>query len=248
VNAKSWHTFQDLKKKLSVLTSVSTAQAHWQQGPRIPVFVCVFYYNFYSIFYFWASRPGHHLKLFIIAARNGTSPVLRRCDHASFALKEVDDISCASSTDQHRWNWKISSAARQSTCENADKNRVSTIGWADLLLYDVCHGDFAPTESRRFVLDWIKVRKSFEIIEISRFIAPFVPSFIMTNIIGALPTNGQGGVFNAGGPGGVGMLTDSSEFLQWMSQTIVPALFQDAVCGDGKCDADEQAALGRFGW
>jgi hypothetical protein len=75
-----------------------------------------------------------------------------------------------------------------------------------------------------------------------------VGSIIMTNILGSLPTNGQGGVFNAGGPGAVGMLTSSSEVLQWLSETIVPALFQDAVCGDGKCDADEQAAVGRFGW
>ena len=73
-------------------------------------------------------------------------------------------------------------------------------------------------------------------------------SIIMTNILGSLPTNGQGSIFNAGGPGGTGLLTSSNDFLQWMSQTIVPALFQDAVCGDGSCDADEQAAVGRFGW
>jgi hypothetical protein len=76
----------------------------------------------------------------------------------------------------------------------------------------------------------------------------FVFSIIMTNIIGALPPNGQGGVFNAGGPGAIGMLSSSSDFLEWMNQTIVPALFQDAVCGDGSCDADEQAAVNRFGW
>ena len=70
----------------------------------------------------------------------------------------------------------------------------------------------------------------------------------MANVIGSLPTNGQGGVFNAGGPGAIGILGSSNDLLQWLNQTIVPALFQDAVCGDGQCDADEQAAVGRFGW
>ena len=41
----------------------------------------------------------------------------------------------------------------------------------------------------------------------------FVLSVIMTNIIGTLPTNGQGGVFNAGNPGGIGMLGTTNDFL-----------------------------------
>ncbi len=70
----------------------------------------------------------------------------------------------------------------------------------------------------------------------------------MSDIIAALPTNGQGGFFNAGGPGASGMLTSSSQLLQWLSQTIIPALFQDAICGDGQCNADEMPGVGRFGW
>ena len=73
-------------------------------------------------------------------------------------------------------------------------------------------------------------------------------SVTMSNIMESLPINGQGGFFNSGGPGSTGLLTSSSQLLDWLSQTIVPALFQDAVCGDGKCDADEQPAVGRFGW
>jgi hypothetical protein len=70
----------------------------------------------------------------------------------------------------------------------------------------------------------------------------------MSDIMASLPTNGQGGFFNAGGPGATGLLTSSDQLIDWLSQTIVPALFQDAVCGDGQCDADEDSGLGRFGW
>ncbi len=73
-------------------------------------------------------------------------------------------------------------------------------------------------------------------------------SVTMSNIMGSLPTNGQGGFFNAGGPGSTGRLTASNQVLQWLGETLVPALFQDAMCGDGQCDADEQPAVGRFGW
>ncbi len=64
----------------------------------------------------------------------------------------------------------------------------------------------------------------------------------------SLPTNGQGGFFNAGGPGSKGMLASSNQLMQWISEVVVPSLFQDSACGDGQCDADEQPELGRFGW
>ncbi len=70
----------------------------------------------------------------------------------------------------------------------------------------------------------------------------------MSDIMASLPANGQGDVFNAGGSGASGLLTSSDQLIQWLSQTIVPALFQDAICGDGQCDADEDSGLGRFGW
>jgi hypothetical protein len=70
----------------------------------------------------------------------------------------------------------------------------------------------------------------------------------MSDIMASLPANGQGGFFNAGGPGSTGLLTSSDQLIEWLSQTIVPTLFQDAVCGDGKCDADEDPGIGRFGW
>lgn len=73
-------------------------------------------------------------------------------------------------------------------------------------------------------------------------------SIVLSNIMAALPTNGQFGYLNSPGPGASGMLTSPDQLLQWISETIVPALYQDAVCGDGNCDADEQPAVGRFGW
>ncbi len=64
----------------------------------------------------------------------------------------------------------------------------------------------------------------------------------------SLPTDGQGGFFNAGGPGSSGMLASSDQLLQWIGQAVVPSLFHDSVCGDGQCDADEKPGFGRFGW
>jgi hypothetical protein len=63
----------------------------------------------------------------------------------------------------------------------------------------------------------------------------------------SLPTNGQGGYFNAGGPGATGILSSSDDVIAWL-QEIIPTIFSDAVCGDGSCDADEKQGLGRFGW
>ena len=74
-----------------------------------------------------------------------------------------------------------------------------------------------------------------------------VLSVIMSRIMGSLPTNGQGGYFNAGGPGASGLLGSSSDIIAWL-QGIIPTIFPDAICGDGSCDADEQQGLGRFGW
>ena len=73
-------------------------------------------------------------------------------------------------------------------------------------------------------------------------------SILLSNVVESLPTTGQGSVFNSGGPGATGMLASSSDLLSWFSQTLVPTLFQDAVCGDGQCDFDESRGLGRFGW
>jgi hypothetical protein len=73
-------------------------------------------------------------------------------------------------------------------------------------------------------------------------------SVIMSDIMASLPVNGQGGFFNAGGPGANGLLTSSDQLFDWLGQTILPALFKDAVCGDGQCDADEEPSIGRFGW
>jgi hypothetical protein len=72
-------------------------------------------------------------------------------------------------------------------------------------------------------------------------------SVIMSNIMGSLPTYGQGGYFNAGGPGANGLLSSSSDIVSWL-QGIVQTIFPDAICGDGSCEADEQQGLGRFGW
>mmetsp|Transcript_77835 Transcript_77835/g.209772 ORF Transcript_77835/g.209772 Transcript_77835/m.209772 type:complete len:190 (-) Transcript_77835:822-1391(-) len=72
-------------------------------------------------------------------------------------------------------------------------------------------------------------------------------SILMGNIMMSLPQNGQVGFFNAAGAGSTGMFTDPGQIVNWLGQTIIPALFQDPVCGDGSCDADEEASIGRFG-
>ncbi len=63
----------------------------------------------------------------------------------------------------------------------------------------------------------------------------------------SLPTYGQGGYFNAPGPGASGLLGSSNDIVSWL-QGIIPTIFPDPICGDGSCDADELQGLGRFGW
>ena len=74
-------------------------------------------------------------------------------------------------------------------------------------------------------------------------------SIIMTPILASLPLNGAGSSFlNGGGPGSVGLLSNSDDMFKWICGQLVPVLFQDAVCGDGICqEPEEQPGVGRFG-
>ncbi len=65
----------------------------------------------------------------------------------------------------------------------------------------------------------------------------------------SLPLSGSGLFSNGGGPGSTGLLSSNENLLTWLGDTVIPVLFQDAVCGDGKCDApEEEKGYGRFGW
>ncbi len=65
----------------------------------------------------------------------------------------------------------------------------------------------------------------------------------------SLPLSGSGLVANGGGPGSVGLLSSNENLLSWLSESVLPVLFQDAVCGDGKCEPpEEDKGYGRFGW
>ncbi len=64
-----------------------------------------------------------------------------------------------------------------------------------------------------------------------------------------LPANGAGSwVGNGATPLASGLLT-VDDIYSWLGDTVLPTLFQDAVCGDGVCDEQqEEKGVGRFGW
>jgi hypothetical protein len=72
----------------------------------------------------------------------------------------------------------------------------------------------------------------------------------MSNIMSSIPTNGaQSSFLNGGGPGSTGILSTSEDFYTWLDRSVLSAVFQDEICGDGVCDSpEEQPGLGRFGW
>jgi hypothetical protein len=43
-------------------------------------------------------------------------------------------------------------------------------------------------------------------------------------------------------------LNSKDEITTWLGESIIPLLFQDSICGDGKCEEDEALGIGRFGW
>jgi hypothetical protein len=43
-------------------------------------------------------------------------------------------------------------------------------------------------------------------------------------------------------------LNSKEDITAWLGESIIPLLFQDSVCGDGKCEEDEAQGIGRFGW
>jgi hypothetical protein len=43
-------------------------------------------------------------------------------------------------------------------------------------------------------------------------------------------------------------LNSKEDITAWLGESIIPLLFQDSVCGDGKCEEDEELGMGRFGW
>jgi hypothetical protein len=77
----------------------------------------------------------------------------------------------------------------------------------------------------------------------------FYASVIMSNLMLSLPLSGSGLFSNGGGPGSTGLLSTNENLLTWLGESVIPVLFQDAVCGDGKCEApEEEKGYGRFGW
>eukprot|EP00291_Cryptomonas_curvata_P001420 CAMPEP_0172199636 /NCGR_PEP_ID=MMETSP1050-20130122/28808_1 /TAXON_ID=233186 /ORGANISM="Cryptomonas curvata, Strain CCAP979/52" /LENGTH=341 /DNA_ID=CAMNT_0012876701 /DNA_START=10 /DNA_END=1032 /DNA_ORIENTATION=+ len=73
-------------------------------------------------------------------------------------------------------------------------------------------------------------------------------SVIMSNLMLSLPLSGSGLFSNGGGPGSTGLLSSNENLLTWLGESVIPVLFQDAVCGDGKCEApEEEKGYGRFG-
>ncbi len=43
-------------------------------------------------------------------------------------------------------------------------------------------------------------------------------------------------------------LNSKDDIVSWLGESIIPLLFQDSVCGDGRCEEDEDLGIGRFGW
>ena len=72
----------------------------------------------------------------------------------------------------------------------------------------------------------------------------------MSNIMGTIPINGAHSSFlNGGGPGSNGLLSTNNDLYNWMRNSVLAVVFQDAICGDGICSSpEEMTAVGRFGW
>ncbi|EKX47388.1 hypothetical protein GUITHDRAFT_106834 [Guillardia theta CCMP2712] len=74
-----------------------------------------------------------------------------------------------------------------------------------------------------------------------------IESSVMNLIVGKLPTTGSGGYTNSG-VGANGFLSNVDEFYTWLNDALIKQVFNDPVCGDGKCDSpDEYPGFGRFG-
>ncbi len=71
----------------------------------------------------------------------------------------------------------------------------------------------------------------------------------MSKIMTTLPANGAGSwVGNGAVPLANGIL-GTEDIYSWLGDVILPAVFQDAVCGDGICDErQEEKGIGQFGW
>jgi hypothetical protein len=74
-------------------------------------------------------------------------------------------------------------------------------------------------------------------------------SAFMSKIMTTLPANGAGSwVGNGAVPLANGIL-GTEDIYSWLGDVILPAVFQDAVCGDGICDErQEEKGIGQFGW
>eukprot|EP00960_Hanusia_phi_P072159 767716-Hanusia_phi.AAC.2 len=74
-----------------------------------------------------------------------------------------------------------------------------------------------------------------------------IESSVMNLIVSKLPTTGSGGYTNSG-VGANGFLSNVNEFYSWLNDALIKEVFNDPVCGDGKCDTpDEYPGFGRFG-
>ena len=73
-----------------------------------------------------------------------------------------------------------------------------------------------------------------------------IQSVIMSNIMGNIPTYGAHSSFlNGGGPGSNGLLSTNDDFYNWIRNSVIAVVFQDATCGDGICSSlEEMPAVG----
>jgi hypothetical protein len=90
-------------------------------------------------------------------------------------------------------------------------------------------------------------------------LTPFLSYFllcsaILTNILASLPapSGGRVGMPTWIGDGSTPLassyLNSKDDITSWLGGSIIPLLFQDSVCGDGRCEEDEDLGIGRFGW
>ncbi len=79
-------------------------------------------------------------------------------------------------------------------------------------------------------------------------------SAILTQILASLPapSGARVGMPTWIGDGSTPLansyLNSKDDITAWLGESIIPFLFQDSVCGDGKCEEDEALGIGRFGW
>lgn len=75
-------------------------------------------------------------------------------------------------------------------------------------------------------------------------------SFLYSDMIASLPTNGQGfSVFKGAVPGAPGVLSSNEQFYTWLNDNLIGVIYKDAQCGNGICEFPEEVkGVGEYGW